>query len=307
MSETAPTVSVCMAVYNAERYLRDAIASILNQTFTDFEFLIIDDGSRDQSAAILADYAARDARIRWSSQANQGISRTRNKMLHQAKGEFIAVMDADDVAKPERFAHQVNYLNSHPEIVCLGTSFDLIDEKCRWLECFHPPTADVELQKLMIQGISWLLHSSAMVRREPMVSVGGYNENMIASIDLDLWLRLGEVGQLANLDKIIMQYRVNRRSISHRKHELQRHYAREACEQAWGRRGIQGQFVGDYTNRLHQHSHLLEWGWRGFSRGQRDVAFDYGLDAVRLRPFSIESWRLLVCAMIKPLPQEIAD
>ena len=113
MTSDPPLVSVCMPVYNATRYLAEAVESILGQTFRDFEFLITDDGSTDRSLAILKRYAAQDARIRLWSRPNAGYVVRLNEMLHQARGDLIARMDADDVALPERFARQVEFLRSH--------------------------------------------------------------------------------------------------------------------------------------------------------------------------------------------------
>ena len=125
----APLISVCMPVYNAKRYLGEAVESILSQTFRDFEFLIIDDGSTDRSLAILQRYAAQDARIRLSSEPNAGYVVRLNEMLHQARGDLIARMDADDVALPERFARQVEFLRSHPEVDVVGGAHENIDSK----------------------------------------------------------------------------------------------------------------------------------------------------------------------------------
>ena len=130
---SSPSVSVCMPVYNTERYVAEAVESILAQTLGDFEFVIIDDGSTDGSRAILEPYAKQDDRIRLISRPNTGIIGARNEALGLAKGELIAVMDSDDVALPERFEVQVAYLREHPEVVCLGSKVQCIDEAGRFL------------------------------------------------------------------------------------------------------------------------------------------------------------------------------
>ena len=136
MSSTNPLISVCMAVYNAERYVAEAVESILNQTFGDFEFLILDDGSTDGSLDILRRYAERDPRIRLTSRPNQGLVASLNELVDQARGEFIARMDADDVSLPERFQREVDYLRDHPECVLVGSRVRLIDPDgdplCDW-------------------------------------------------------------------------------------------------------------------------------------------------------------------------------
>ena len=124
---SSPSVSICMPVYNTKRYVAEAVESILAQTFGDFEFIIIDDGSTDGSRAILERYAKQDDRIRLISRPNTGIVGARNEALGLARGELIAVMDSDDVALPERFEVQVAYLREHPECVVVGSRALIID------------------------------------------------------------------------------------------------------------------------------------------------------------------------------------
>ena len=188
-----------MPVYNTARYLPAAVESILTQTFREFEFIIIDDGSTDRSGKILEKYAAQDDRIQLIHRANQGIAKTRNQLLEQASGELIAIMDADDIALPDRFARQVDFLQAHADVVCVGSALDWIDERDRYLGHCEMPQFDAEIQSLLVGGISMLHHPCTMARRSALLQVGGYDESMTASIDLDLWLRLGEVGKLANL------------------------------------------------------------------------------------------------------------
>lgn len=303
MSQENPKISVLVPVYNCDRYLSAAIDSILNQTFIDFELLLMDDGSTDRSPEIMKAYAEKDRRIRVFSNPNQGIAKTLNALLREAKSDIVARMDGDDISFPDRFAKQFDFLQQHPEVVCIAASFDVIDEKSRLINHCEVPTSDREIQDLLLRGISLMIHPCAMYRKSVVVELGGYDETMVAASDLDLWLRLGEVGQLANLPETLIQYRLNKGSISHRKQEKQRNQAREACERAWQRRGITGTFVGDHTNRLHQHEFLLNCGWRGFNSGKRDMAIDYGVQVVTAHPFSVESWRLLLCALLKPLPK----
>ena len=122
-----PRVSVALPVHNCERYVAEAIESILAQTFTDFEFLIVDDGSTDGTLPILNRFAARDSRIRVISRPNTGIVGALNEMLGLARADLVARMDADDVALPVRFERQVRYLDEHPECVMVGSRVTIID------------------------------------------------------------------------------------------------------------------------------------------------------------------------------------
>ncbi len=129
---SAPTVSVLMPVYNGERYLRPAIESILAQTFTDFEFVIIDDGSNDTSPSILRQYADRDPRVKLFLREHRGVPDTLNEAFATSRGKYLARMDCDDVALPERFARQVALLDADPAVVCAGGYFQLIDGRGRY-------------------------------------------------------------------------------------------------------------------------------------------------------------------------------
>lgn len=304
----APTISVLMPVYNAEKYLAAAVESILNQTFREFEFLMIDDGSTDRSLAILQRYAARDARIRLSSRANTGYVVALNEMLALAQGEFIARMDADDVALPDRFARQVEFLRAHPEVVCVGGAQDWIDEAGRVLFHCDVQETDAEIQQLALTGQTPINHPSALIRRAAMLQVGGYDVELHPAEDLDLWLKLGEVGGLANLKDTVTLYRQHTHSESERHQTKQLHQKRLACERAWQRRGIRAQFEATEpwrpTDRPSRHRFLLRYGWQFFNTGQRLAAITYGIKAIQALPLAVDGWKLLVCALIKPLPEQ---
>lgn len=300
MSRSVPTISVLMPVYNSERYLKQAIESILSQTFTDFEFLIIDDGSRDGSAALLQTYAAQDPRIKLTIRHNCGIAKTLNEMLFQAKGELIARMDADDIALPDRFQQQVEFLHQHPEIVCVGSAQEWIDSEGNFLREWSPPADDDTIQSLILTGKSQICHPSAMMRRQAVLQVNGYNESMITASDLDLWLKLGEIGQLANLPDRLLKYRFHDSAISEKRLKEQHHNARSACQRAWERRNIQGHYEATSSWR---HETIIWCGWRMFNQGKRRSAITYGLRAIKAIPSNWEGWKLLACALVKRLPE----
>jgi hypothetical protein len=308
MSST-PTVSVVMPVYNVEQYVAQAVESILAQTFTDFEFLIVDDGSCDRSLKILETYAAQDQRIRLISRENQGIPWTRNELLFQATGEFVAPMDADDIALPDRLARQVEFLRQHPAYVCVGGAYQLIDAADRLiLNHFAMPAEDEEIQQLMLAGHVSLHQPCVMFRRQVAITVGGYDVTLPVCEDLDLWLRLGEVGKLANLIQPILKYRLHQNSISEQQQAIALKKIREVCKRAWQRRGIEGQLEATEPWRpgedvASQYRFLLQYGWWAFGSQQRQTAGIYALRAIQKLPFNPAGWRLLTCAMLKPLPR----
>jgi len=301
-----PLISVLMPVYNAQSYLAEAVESILSQSLGDFEFLILDDGSTDRSLKILRAYAAQDPRIRLTSRANGGYVSALNQLLEQAQGELIARMDADDVALPERLAKQVTFLQQHPAVLCLGSAFDLIDARDRRITSLPVPLDDAEIQRLALSGHTPINHPSAMMRRSALLQVGGYDEAFCPAEDLDLWLKLGEIGQLANLPEPLVKYRLHPDSVSERNCALQRQKALEACQQAWQRRGIVGQFEATDAwrpgpDRESQYRFAMQYGWWAFNSGERQTALTYALKAIRLWPSQIESWKLLGCSLFKPM------
>jgi glycosyltransferase involved in cell wall biosynthesis len=304
-------VSVLMSVYNSERYVGDAIDSILNQTHREFEFVIIDDGSSDHTPQILDAYAAGDPRIRLLHRENRGIPKTRNELLALARGELIMVMDSDDIAHSDRLAAQVKFLQQNPSVVWVGGAFELMDDQGRLLTCIQMPNSDQEIQGLLVKGHTSFLHPTAMIRRSAILQVGGYDETFSTAHDLDLWLKLSEIGQLANLPQPVVKYRIHPDSICNRNQDKVLHEVQTAFDRAWDRRGIQARFQATIvcgwrpgTNPESQYEFLLKYGWWAFNYRQRVAALHYGLRSIYLKPFSLDGWKLLACAAVKPLPNQ---
>ena len=303
MAQT-PRVSVLMPVYNGQRYIAEAVESILQQTFGDFELLITDDGSQDRSLKILQSYASKDSRIRLRSQPNQGLTCTLNDMIRETRGEYIAILEHDDIALPNRLADEVTFLDQHPEVVCVGGAQDLIDEAGRFLTCLQLPQTNAEIQQAALAGHGSICHPAAMIRRTALLEVGGYNETMDLAEDLDLWLRLGEIGELANLPQPVIRYRLHSTSISEQHCREQRQEAYLACERAWKRRGIEGKFEAGEPwrpgkDRHSRHKFMLQYGWWAFTSAQKRTALIYGFRAVYALPFSPEGWKLLITTALK--------
>lgn len=212
----APRVSVVMPVFNAERYLMQAVESVLAQSFRQFEFIIVDDGSTDASPALLRGFEARDPRIRVISRANTGIVGALNDGLAAARGEFIARMDADDVSLPMRLERQVAFLDAHPECVAVGTDVLFIDPEGAPLLQRKPALQHREIvAELLNANGGALIHPSVVLRASAVVACGGYREQHVHIEDLDLYLRLMSRGELANLPEALLLYRQHVRSINH--------------------------------------------------------------------------------------------
>jgi GT2 family glycosyltransferase len=240
-----PLVSVIMTVYNDERFVAEAIDSILGQSWTHFEFIVVDDASTDNTPAILRKYE--DPRILiLTGEKNLGPYGAANRGLAVARGALIARMDADDVSLPRRLELQVRRFQEQPSLVLLGTSFQYIDEQGRILDTAIMPTGNAELQERLEDG-NLFAHSAVMVRREAMAAVGGYREFFPVSQDYDLYLRLAELGEIANLPEPLGLVRVHARSISRNKKELQLACRRLAWALAEQRRttGVEGPIPED--------------------------------------------------------------
>lgn len=214
-------VSIVMSVLDGEAYLGEAIESMLHQTFTDFEFIIVDDGSRDRSAEIIQTYAKQDSRIRLIKlNENMGLASALNHGIKQAIGQYIARMDSDDISQPFRLQQQVDYLDAHPDVGVLGSRMQVVDKDKKPLFSF-----DVPLQHSMIV---WNLffgrtfaHPSVMMRRDLLMQVGGYDETISTAQDVDLWSRLIAQGQFANLSKQLVLYRTHEKATSIQKAQQQ--------------------------------------------------------------------------------------
>lgn len=205
-----PRVSVVMSVYNEEQYVRDAVDSILRQTFTDFEFVIIDDGSVDQTSTVLKSY--HDPRLRVYHQANQGQSVALNQGIRLSSGCYIARMDGDDVSLPERLEKEVRLLDAYPEIGLVGTWCVKIDAKTGQQRVQWLPENNLAIRRFM--GVdNPFIHSSVMIRRSVLERVGLYDEGLIWQ-DYDLWVRIARHHRMANIPEPLIIRRKHPASIT---------------------------------------------------------------------------------------------
>jgi len=202
-----------MPVYNGERFLAEAIDSIRGQTFTDFEFVIVDDGSTDASPAILADYASRDPRIRVLRQANAGIVAALNRGLSDCGAPLVARMDADDISLPPRLERQRAFLEAHPRVAVVGSSYRLMSDAGAAGPTVRQPAATSAITKSLRHG-NCLAHPTAMMRRDVIVEIGGYRDFFRHAEDYDLWTRVAERHEIANLPDCLLKYRVHGGQIS---------------------------------------------------------------------------------------------
>jgi glycosyltransferase involved in cell wall biosynthesis len=216
-SSSRPKVSVAMAVHNGGEYLTEAIDSILTQTYAEWELIVIDDGSTDQTASRLDPYAERDTRIRVTHQSNTGLATALQRAVAQCQGEYIARLDADDAMLPERLERQVRFLDDHPEIGLLGTAAELMDERSQPYCTYVWPTTDAELRHLL-QRDNAFFHSAVMLRSTVLREVGSYDARYGGAEDYELWLRMAQRCRLASLPDALIRYRTHARNISRVQH-----------------------------------------------------------------------------------------
>ena len=210
--ETPPRVSVLMTIYNAAPYLKNAIDSILNQIFHDWELIAIENGSTDASLSILNSYS--DPRVRvFPFTKNIGRTPALRYAFDQAIGNYIAILDADDISCPDRFSQQVTFLDQHNDVALVGSWALYIDEQGKVFGRFEPPVNQDEL----LDSLGWtnpIVHSSAMFRRQLAKQVGGYPKDIIWAQDLGLTLALLRLGRVAVIDDYLCQLRVFKASMT---------------------------------------------------------------------------------------------
>jgi len=312
---SGPLVSVLMPAYNCEAYVIEAVSSMLSQSFTDFELLVIDDGSTDSTRKLLE--SVHDPRLRLvSNERNIGLIGTLNRGLDMAAGRYIARMDADDVSAPERLEKQVQYLEAHPDVHVLGSMVNLINEHGKVFGAItgYPKDADVIHRYLLRECC--LIHPSVMFRKDTVLGADGYSTSTRHAEDYDLWLRLSDHHKIANLPDKLVSYRMHRNQVSIRNLATQHHVAQSCRMVALKRRSALGEVVSDVERVVHAGlwrrlraaectlgRDYLNWAriyrWMKHS----DMALRLALKAVLHSPFSGAAYKtLMTCSFEAIVP-----
>ncbi|MCI0439959.1 MAG: glycosyltransferase [Chloroflexi bacterium] len=296
---TNPLITVLMTTYNVEKYVAEAVDSVLSQTFPDFELLVVEDGSLDATPEILRRYS--DERIRIVRTENRGLTSALNTGLEAARSEFIARMDSDDACYPTRLEEELKAFQASEGTALVGSWYDIIDEDGTLLATKTMPSSDMELKAaLPIQNP--FCHGSVMFRKAAVEAVGGYRPQFKASQDYDLWLRLSERYSMSVVPKTLYRWRLRRSGVATSARMLQRAYAKVALDCCLQRRSGKPETLPAFTQRprgssrnplrrleresgyaAHKSSILLQSGqrWRAGRLAARSMA---------CAPWSIVAW-----------------
>jgi len=289
-------VSVVMAVYNAELYLAQAVDSILGQSFTDFEFIVINDGSSDRSAQILSQYS--DPRLKVYEHHNQGLAASLNRGIRASDGIYIARMDADDISEPERLKKQIKFLDDQPEYVLVGTKVMVMTDEGIPLYQMGCPLQDDELREVLNRGTSSpFVHGSVMFRKSVAIACGLYHEKMKTAQDLLLWRQMTKLGKVANLPDDLYRYRITPTAISSRprsasvlKMKVVRRIADSGRVSEKDLRDLQ-KIDKDINPRLRRSWYELRMGKIYQARLlNQQMARHHFTKAIRANPFNINAW-----------------
>ena len=205
MSAPAPTVSVVMGVHNGAPWVSEAVSSVLRQTAADLELIVVDDGSTDATAGVLA--AVADRRVRVERQPHQGLTRALIRGLALARAPLVARLDADDLAAPERLERQRAFLDAHPDVGLLGAGAREVDVSGRELGLVRPPEDDGAIRRALIRRNPFV-HSSVIMRRAVVERAGGYAAGFAVAQDYDLWMRMSPLTRMANLSEPLVVRRL---------------------------------------------------------------------------------------------------
>jgi glycosyltransferase involved in cell wall biosynthesis len=304
-STAAPSVSVVMPVHNSESYLADSIGSVLGQTFTDWELICVDDGSTDGSLEVLRCYERADGRVRVVTRPNTGVTRARNDGMALARGRYIAVMDSDDIALPDRLRRQVDHMETHPECVGLGAAVRVVGPDLKPI--YDEPKAldheTIDRQTMAGSGAA-IREPVAIFRAAAIRQLGGYRDEIFAHQDTDIYLRLAEIGRLANLPDTLLLYRLRLGSINRTQGALQAQYGPKVIRDARIRRGLE--IDAQITDSMQA---LVEvdngrgawalWSHYAFNGGYLNTARSYAWRAIIAEPLAPSSWKAIIRSYVR--------
>lgn len=294
---TKPKVSVVMAVFNSERYIRQAIESILNQEFKNFEFIIINDCSGDNSLEMIKDYSKKDKRITViNNHSNQGAASARNSGIKVARGKYIAIMDSDDISVLDRFKKSVAFLDAHKEIGLLGGAYKVIDEQGAEIGTVATFVKDIDIRRQMFIGCPFG-HGTTMIRKSALDHVGSYNKDMHSSHDYDLWARVAKKYKMANLSTILCSWRINTKGITSTKKQEQTANAKKVNDKIWEKLELPDLTLGEAIRELRYYQKLDSPLNKNLANNFKDQQYLLSIALIKRR-FYLKGLKSLIAAFI---------
>jgi glycosyltransferase involved in cell wall biosynthesis len=304
----APIFSFIVPAHNAAAYVQDALASMMAQSFTDFECIVIDDGSSDETPRILRRMAATDSRLKVVSRPNRGLVATLNELISLARGRYLARMDADDRCHPDRLARQFEFLEAQPDCVAVGANVTMIDPSGRKLKLHRLPSGHEAIVNELLEGNGGaMIHPAVTIRASALAKTGPYSTEYAGyGEDWDLYLRLSQNGRLANLGEPLLDYRLHHKSYNHTRREaaftnfrlqVNTHRAR------YDRPPLKAlPHEREVTDRASVTNH---WATCALEGGEVATARSLLLESLRSAPLRRATWKLLKYSLqLKAHPQQ---
>jgi glycosyltransferase involved in cell wall biosynthesis len=295
MMPASPRISVVMAVFNSGAYLRQSLASIRWQSFTDWECICVDDGSTDDSAEILRDFATMDSRFRVLSQSNAGIAAALNRGDAAALGDWIARMDSDDIATPHRLEKQWEFIQREPETVVVGGNVQYIDPDGLPMSRSNNVTDHDELSRRLLNGEGGTFaHPTLLMSRRAIMQAGQYRERFRWAHDTDLLLRLAPLGRIANLPDVLLHYRQHEKSFCATRSDQIRGDLAKLLAEARAERGLNGDYtIATQLGRRRRRSPVVtKWARQAARSGNYRAALKHWRRQLAREPLTLLTARM---------------
>ena len=290
-----PTVSVIVPTLDDRDYLEEALKSILAQSFWDYEVIVVDGGSSDQSLAVIRRY---EKRISWFRQSGKGVSRAKNEAIAKARGEYITFLDGDDLWYPEKLEIQVNFLSDHPEYGFCSSDVDFFDEEVIIIKgaisTEKKPRSGYVFDELFTNN--FISSATIMLRRECFDRVGNFDEEIFFAEDTDMWLRVAKEFKLGYIPKSLAKYRVHPGA---RTQQFAKHYA--SLEKIYGKLN---QLYPEYFRqrptllRAARFNLYRRWAYRHFEAGEYAASRRLFIKALKYNPRSIFAWKYILSSFL---------
>ena len=311
MMDKRVTISILMPMRNAEAYIVETIQSLLDQTFSDFELIIIDDGSSDASLSMVKSFI--DGRIRILKGNMQGISAALNRGLKSAQGKFVCRCDSDDIYPKERLQSQIRWFEGHGDFIAVAGKFSSMDEKSKVIAEFKSGESECDITSELLTGKTRTHLGTYLVRKNVLDDLGGYREYFVTAEDIDMQLRLAEKGLIGYIPENMYFYRIHNDSITHvqssNKREFYEGIARDFLKQRLkvGQDDLQrGEAPAPpaVDNKPKDSSiqilgYLIGESWRLHGEKKKHAALLVAIRACTKKPFYWQAWKNIIMILIK--------